>query len=945
MTNPSVPSSPISRWPRAGWLLAAAVLAVYFFAPASAVLDVTLDASNYGTYASFTAEGRQYGADVLPMAGPYGFILYGWTYAGQLYWARFGLELLVKAGFALLVLWQFRETAARWMRWLWLLTLLLLPHGVAELVYDLTVLLAGLYLVLNYERRDRLASSCAAAVLLSLLALSKGTLLILTTAMIGLVAVPAVMQRDFRRFVLVAISFAAGLAGWWLAARQNLLHLPAFAHGISELSKGYNEAMAINEPILAFATGCATLVVLELLTLILAWQRRREPAGLAAALLIGAFNFLKWKHGFVRADGHVHIFYQYALAAAPTLWLLLPAPAPGRRLARVLLALLVAATVGLAIYGPGDAPLGRLAWQVRRVLPLTGEAFEAVTHPAATRRDLEQRLAVNRTSFGLPDVQRVVGRTPIDFFGFEHGYLALNGMNYRPRPMGGGSFNVFTPYLQRANAAYVQDPARRPGFYLLSLQTIDNRFQGADDASTLRAVLAGYHPIFAEQGMLLLQANPAPAVPAAPRVLLHVPVRFGESIGLPVVGPDEMVLATFHLPRTLAARFRAAWYKPSQLYLSLSGDGVLEPESRRLVPGLVEEPAIFSPVLERTADLLGLYSREPGKTLRSIRVTAERPQDFVLSELTVTFYAAPRPAPVSADLRAQIIETMKYPMANRQPLAILPPNQAIRIFSGLPVQMLETPGQMIFALGPTDRVVTFDYGMDPECYTRGTTDGVDVFVTLDAPGAAPVQIFRQPLHPLTVPADRGPHHHRLVLPPRIPAGAKLVFHTDPGADGNSAWDWAYFTRVRFESGPHVPDQFPNFNVVADEVEGDYTGALLLGDGRTIFMMNAPGLIALPLDGKARALVFQGGMLEGSYTQGDTDGSDFVVELRRADGRTEELSRRQLRPKTVAADRGPQSISVSLPAHAAGDHLVIRTTAGPGNSNSWDWCYIDGLTLK
>ncbi len=945
MTNPAATLSAGSRLRSAGWLLAAAALAVYFFAPASAVLDVTLDASNYGTYASFTAEGRQYGAEVLPMAGPYGFILYGWTYAGQLYWARFALELLVKSGFALLVLWQFRETAARWFRWLWLLTLLLLPHGVAELVYDLTVLLAGLYLVLNYPRRDRLGWSCGAAVLLSLLALSKGTLLILTAAMIGLVAVPAVMQREYRRFFLVAASFVAGLLGWWLVARQNPLHLAGFAHGISELSRGYNEAMAINEPPLAFATGCATLVVLELLTLLLAWHRRREAAGLAAALLVGAFNFLKWKHGFVRADGHVHIFYQYALAAAPTIWLLLPAPPPGRRLARALPALLAVATIGLAIYGPGENPVGRLAWQLRRVLPLTGEAWTAVTHPGATHRELEARLAVNRTSFGLPEVQRIVGRSPIDFYGFEHGYLALNGLNYRPRPMGGGSFNVFTPYLQRANARYVEDPARRPAYYLLNLQTIDNRFQGADDGSTLRALVAGYHPLLAEQGMLLLQANDGPVTTPAPRVLLHVPVRFGETIGLPVVGPDEMVLASFHLPRTLPGRIRAAWYKPSQLYLSLSGEGVLEPESRRLVPCLVEEPAIFSPVLERTSDLLGLYSREPGKTLRSLRVTAERPQDFAAAEMTVTFYAAPRPAPVPAALRAQIIETMKYPMANRQPAAIFPPNQAIRIFSGLPVQMLETPGQMIFDLGPTDRVVTFDYGMDPECYTRGTTDGVDIFVTLDAPNAAPVQLYRQPLHPLTVAADRGPHHHRLVLPPRIPAGSRLVFHTDPGPDGNSAWDWAYFTRIRFERGPHVPDQFPGFNVVGDEVQGDYSGALLLGDGRTVFMMNAPGLVAIPLDGRARALVFKGGMLEGAYTQGDTDGADFVVELRRADGRTEELYRRQLRPKTEAADRGLQTMSVSLPAHAAGDHLVVRTTAGPAGNNSWDWCYLDGLILK
>ncbi|MBS0662184.1 MAG: hypothetical protein JSR48_02895 [Verrucomicrobia bacterium] len=945
MTTPAAPLSTTGSLRRAGWLLAAAVLAVYFFAPASAVLDVTLDASNYGTYASFTAEGRQYGADVLPMAGPFGFILYGWTYAGQLYWTRFALELLVKFAFALLVIWQFRETAGRRIRWLWLATLLLIPHGATEVVYDLTVLFAGLYLLLNCRRPDRLASSVLAALLLSLLALSKGTLLILTTGIIGLVALQAALHRDRRRPAVVAGTFVLGVLGWWLLARQDPRNLPGFAHGVSELSRGYNEAMGLNEPTRAFVSGLAALLALEGLVLLLAWRRRHDSAGVAGALLLGAFHFLKWKHGFVRADGHVFIYYQYALAAAPTTWLLFPAPPAGKRRAWLAPAVLAAVAMGCAIYGPGDDPLFRLRWQLARTPPRTLETFQSVLHPAAAKRVLEHRLAQNHEDYSLPDIQDTVGRAAIDFFGFEHGYLVLNGLNYRPRPMGGGSFNVFTPFLQEANAAFIRDPARRPEYYLLNLQTIDNRFLAADDGVALRALLEGYQPVTAEQGMLLLRAVPGPVRPAPPRELLRRSFRYGETVGLPVVGPDEMILASFRLPPSFVGRVRSALYKPSHLYLSLSGDGLRDPESRRLVPSMVERPVIFSPVLEQTLDLLGLYSREPGKVLHSFRLTAQRPQDFAADRFEVVFYAVPRPPALPAAVRTRLAGPLTYLVANRPPVAIVPPNQPMRVFDGRPVQMVETPGQMVFALEPTDRVVTFGYGMDPECYTRGKTDGIDIYVTLDQPGAPPSQLFRRPLHPLTVAADRGSHHLRLVLPPVLRPGARLVLHTDPGPAGDSAWDWAYFAGIRFEGGPYLAEQFPGFNVAPDEVTGDYCGSLGLADGRTVFMLNAPGSLAFRLDGHARVLSFRAGLVEGAYTEGNTDGADFVVELRHADGRSEELGRRRLRPKSVAADRGPQALTVTLPAPAAGDRLVLRTTAGPGADYAWDWCYVEGLTLK
>ena len=77
------PSTWISR-AKSGFIIAGIIfLTVWSFRPANTVLDASLDVSNYGSYAHFTAKGSNFGSDVVAMAGPYGFINYGFVYSGE----------------------------------------------------------------------------------------------------------------------------------------------------------------------------------------------------------------------------------------------------------------------------------------------------------------------------------------------------------------------------------------------------------------------------------------------------------------------------------------------------------------------------------------------------------------------------------------------------------------------------------------------------------------------------------------------------------------------------------------------------------------------------------------------------------------------------------------------------------------------------------------------
>jgi len=102
--------------------------------------------------------------------------------------------------------------------------------------------------------------------------------------------------------------------------------------------------------------------------------------------------------------------------------------------------------------------------------------------------------------------------------------------------------------------------------------------------------------------------------------------------------------------------------------------------------------------------------------------------------------------------------------------------------------------------------------------------------------------------------------------------------------------------------------------------------------------HAPAELVLPVSPTATQFSGRFGLRDGAYDGGGrTDGVDFVIEGRWPDGRTEVLWRRYLDPRLTAADRGPQTVTVALPA-VRPSQLALRTLPGPKDDNQWDWSY-------
>lgn len=928
-------------------LMLAVVLMVWFYSPTLEVADPTLDVSNYVSYAHFTATGAQYGEQVIPMAGPYGFVMYGTVYGGDLFWFRFGLELLSKFCFGLLAVWFFRQIKNQPIKLAWVLGLLVLIPSVNDSTYAITILLAGIYLAtFDRSRRSTTLRLGAVTLLIALLALMKGTQLSLAFLTVAVFSGQLIMERDWRNLRLIALFLPLALSGWWLLAGQNLGQLPAYFWGIKELSSGYNASMGLQEPPFAFNTAFGALVALAIMLIGAGFYFGKDFKFAGALLLIGAFSFIAWKHGFVRADGHVFIFYRYAGFLALTvvaLMFTIPAAAGTDRFLQRGMIGFAAIPLGLGAVGDGQNSTERWRWELWRLPGVVGQNFQQIIHIRDQHHELEEELQRARAHYNLPRLQNLVADHSIDFFGSEHGYLRLNHLRYTPRPMGGGSFNVFTSALQNTNAAFVADSTRAPRYYLVNLGTIDNRFIAQDDGPALIALLQHYQPVAGTQGMLLFSRSSSPVGQTQPREIQRKAVRFDEWIEVPPVSAGEMLLMNLAVPLDGWGKTREFFYKPPMLYGIFSGPTVNAGAYQRIIPTMVDNPVLLFPFLESTQDLLDVFKAGAGKEIQRFKLSSPLPAYWQEQNFEVVFHVLPRPQTDLQKLSA-LREQFEYPTAYPTPISKQPTDAPLRIFDGLMVQMLEAPGFLEFELTGDERILEFGFGMDDAAWQIGETDGVAALIELMDPNGKGQVIFRRDLRPATDPRDRGMQTVIAPLPTAFAPGSRLLLRTDPGPHGSGAWDWAYVTKVWLRSGPFHSLQFPSFDTLPDQIDADYCGAIALGD-RQVVLMNAPGAMTFPLVPENHLLSFDAGLVPGAYLEGQTDGADYVVEMIDIQGIAHEIWRRELRPLTNEADRGDIACRVPLNPDPNHTRLRLRIDAGPAGNLAWDWTYLTNLRIE
>ncbi len=147
--------------------------------------------------------------------------------------------------------------------------------------------------------------------------------------------------------------------------------------------------------------------------------------------MLAAFLYLSWKHGFVRADGHMIGFFYAALLTITAFPVLLRDDASMAWMRRWLMAPLGV----LCLFGLYNALSGVIT---ETLGVFQGRVFDNVSHALnleKLRKNYNDRLGEQRGSGDMPKTRAIIGDRSVDVLGYEQSAAIFNRLQL-PAPSG-----------------------------------------------------------------------------------------------------------------------------------------------------------------------------------------------------------------------------------------------------------------------------------------------------------------------------------------------------------------------------------------------------------------------------------------------------------------------------------------------------------------------------
>ena len=491
-----------------------------------------------------------------------------------------------------------------------------------DVLHQMIIAVIGFELI-HRSGEDWRPTTALLVLFLALLASIKFTNLILASLAVLIVCVQELFRGRWYRVLRLALCFLAGFLVLWIACGQSPYNLPMYLHNSWYISQGYTQAMGLPTPGQPFWLGVTALAMLSAYGLLYLIRHFNKSHTLSRFVLLAAFMYLAWKHGFVRADGHMFVFFASALLPIVAFPALLD-DAPRRRWPAQLLLVLAGLLCVLGVHSTGlqvgwpdvmwHAP-SRLQDKLWRHYTLLGQWTSL---PVSYERHLEKE----KKRFDLPRTREIIGQAPIDVLGYEQAIALYNGLAYRPRPVF-QSYVAYTPYLARLNDDFYRS-SRAPDYALLKLQTIDNRFPTLDDSLLLRSFMHRYDYVHTERGFQLWKRRSQPLREGSelPGFLRHEAITLNQPLPLGEL-TNKRLWATLHIQPSWLGRLRNVVYKPPMVHLAIE-DTQGRRSTFRLTLPQVATGFILNPLLE---DSVGYVCFAMGAANRQVRaMTLEVPE-------------------------------------------------------------------------------------------------------------------------------------------------------------------------------------------------------------------------------------------------------------------------------------------------------------------------------
>lgn len=574
------------------------------------------------------AQGLAFGKEIIFTLGPYSSI-YTKAYhpATNIMMNVGSLYLAISYWVALLFLMQ--NT-----RWYWTFIFCIPLFGMLyardSLFFSYALLVGLISYKMMYRPKEILSSNNTRMILIAflftsfgLLALIKGSMLIVCLAVAGLCFVFFLVKKQIHFAIACFASWVASLVLFWLAAGQSIIYLPDYFVSSISIASGFSEAMS--------TLGNAHEIVLYLITsssifVFILFHKQVQTGGARLFLfcIFSAFLFVSFKTGFTRHVGHAFIPGTSVLLAGLFLPFLFHSGTAY---------LILFISLGSWNYINGH-------YTKTSILDNFKSSYSATLHGLKSRIQDPQWLEKNfsltmnflRDQADFPLLQ---GTT--DIYSYNQSYLISSQNHWSPRPIF-QSYSVFTSSLAEDNKQHLLE-RQSPDHIIFKIEPIDGRVPSLEDGASWPLLLTHYKPTKLHNGFLFLDKRNA--IFQEKELLLssehHI---LGEFVNVPE--QKKPVFATIELQPTIWGKLATIFFKSNQLQIILQlKNGTMR--HYRLIASMAKSDFLLSPLIENTIEFSSLYQKSDilnEKTVKSFMITTTQDNGWFWNHVyTVNLYS------------------------------------------------------------------------------------------------------------------------------------------------------------------------------------------------------------------------------------------------------------------------------------------------------------------
>lgn len=777
-------SSPSPKIRLSEWLLGLLLAALVFTLPQKPLLE--LDSSWRQALAYFLHQGYPFGESIVFTYGPLGFLM-GNTYSG-LFWEGYIIWQVAFSIIAATIIVYLARPLEGVSRFCYFTFFALWGVGYPDALHMIIIAFCG-WIMIQRLATERSTRPIPIGFLLALLAVIKFTNLLFAGFVVLVATAYALSVRQRTTGIKLIAAFSGGFLLVWMACGQSPWQWLAYALNSLEISSGYQAVMGLPTPekqlgtaLLIFA-GLAGYVGWHLVT---QTDRIRAAANL---LILAAFLFLNWKHGFVRADGHMLGFFYCVLVPAVAFPAMLGEAPRQQWIARTLL---IAVGV-LALAGMRNTFTSTLDYAPNITNEKLQRNIQAGLNWTEARQEIEHAVAVWRHEAHLPKAQQLIGDSPVDVLGFEQAIALFNDFNYTPRPVF-QSYSAYTPKLAEMNREFITSTAA-PEFLLLKLQTIDERPLLADDAHLMALFPHLYEFKLVEKDFYVFQRREEAPAPEdlAPRLVRTTPAAIGEEISVSEFAHEHLWL-TVDLPLSLTGRLIKFLYKPALVYLIVTDQDGKEIRYRIARPiGLTGFQ--INPLVTDFETYLEAHGGESARRIDSLRIEVAEEDRYLFADQAALSLSLLKPTNLKQEFARQLdrqnfasFSHLPDDFYAKTPVSTQP-------IDGQEAVIVHAPSLMSFRLTEPVSRISGAHGYPPNAYTNGgETDGATFAITW-VDGDSSEVIYERNLDPFNEPQDRGLVKFD-VTGLDIPSSGEL--HFTISVNSHPGWDWTAWADIKIE---------------------------------------------------------------------------------------------------------------------------------------------------